>query len=439
MTTPAVACNRLLDWMPPRWVLLVLLCGVALFRGRYIERHHEIRDPDGYGDVAWRIYNDHSIAIHSARIGMTWATAARPPLYPLVLSSAHFLGLEPYRVAALLHAALAMLTVWGVWHLGRLWELRPGVTLIAGALVTVDPILLAQSTQLMTETMATALATLTLVAWTCFARAKTIPWAIGAGLLGGLSVLCRPEFLAWVALCALAYPLVMAPPRRFARLAILWAALVATLAPWAVRNYRLLGAPVVATTHGGVTLLLANNPRFYAHLRDAPWGTSWDGRAIYEQYFTHMYNRAAQLRYVDELEADRWAYGQALKNIRAEPAMFAWSCVVRAGRLWNVLPHQLTPDEPLSRRGLRYAVAIGYAVELALAGIGAWFLRKKLWRQPLVWSTLLVLSLTAVHAVYWSDMRMRAPLVPVVCLVAADALATLACGKRDATRLRQEA
>jgi len=31
----------------------------------------------------------------------------------------------------------------------------------------------------------------------------------------------------------------------------------------------------------------------------------------------------------------------------------------------------------------------------------------------------LILSLTAVHAFYWSDMRMRAPLVPAIALLAA--------------------
>jgi hypothetical protein len=80
---------------------------------------------------------------------------------------------------------------------------------------------------------------------------------------------------------------------------------------------------------------------------------------------------------------------------------------------------------------MRWAVAVWYTLELALAAVGAWFLRKKLWREPWVWGTLLVLSITAVHVFYWTDMRMRAPLVPVVCLAAAYGLATLACPKRD--------
>ena len=36
-----------------------------------------------------------------------------------------------------------------------------------------------------------------------------------------------------------------------------------------------------------------------------------------------------------------------------------------------------------------------------------------------LWGLLLVLAVTAVHAFYWTNLRMRAPLMPVVALAAA--------------------
>ena len=39
-----------------------------------------------------------------------------------------------------------------------------------------------------------------------------------------------------------------------------------------------------------------------------------------------------------------------------------------------------------------------------------------------LWGLLLVACLTAVHTFYWTDMRMRAPLMPVVALAAAGGL-----------------
>lgn len=432
---------RLIDWMPPRWVLLVLLCGVVVVRGRFVLSQAALGDPDDYGTVALLINKGGTFGIYPPRFGLIRATATRPPLYPLLLSSAYLVGLDAEGAAGMLHVALAALTVWGVWRLGRLWNLPPGACLVAGALVTVDPILLAHSVELMTETLAAALAIVTLIAVTTFARENSARWALVAGLLAGLCILCRPEFMVWIVVVAVAFPWVAAGPRRALRLALYLAVAAATLVPWGVRNYRLLGWPVVTTTHGGFTLLLANNPEFYDHLRSAPWGSVWDGGTIYEQWQDHQWATVTRTpagpAYVDELENDRWAYREAFQNIRAEPGMFAWSCVVRVGRLWNVLPHQTSVDESPSRRAARYAVAIWYVFEFALAAAGAWFLRRKLFAAPWVFGTLLVLSITLVHAFYWSDMRMRAPLVSVVALAAAWGLAQLACPKPSASALHK--
>jgi hypothetical protein len=135
----------------------------------------------------------------------------------------------------------------------------------------------------------------------------------------------------------------------------------------------------------------------------------------------------------DEVALDRLAYQTAWTNIRAEPGMFAFACLVRVGRLWNVLPHQTSSDESTSRRGQRYAVAIWYVLEFALALIGAWSLGRRLLQAPWVYALLLALSFTAVHTLYWTDLRMRAPLSVVIALLAAQGVATLASRKRLAT------
>jgi predicted outer membrane lipoprotein len=49
-----------------------------------------------------------------------------------------------------------------------------------------------------------------------------------------------------------------------------------------------------------------------------------------------------------------------------------------------------------------------------------------------LWGLLLAASFTAVHAVYWSNMRMRAPLMPVAALATAAAIMRL--GAADANR-----
>jgi hypothetical protein len=424
---------RLVDWLPPRWLLLVLVCLVIYVRGQVVERFVDSlqRDPDAYANMSDQLARNHEFSIWDDGVGRI-GTASRPPLYPLLLAPLNWfdLGSLAFGIGAL-HAALGAATVSATWFLGRLWGLPGGVCLVACALVTIDPILLAQSVQVMTETLAALVATLAMLSFTWWARSSSMLAAAVAGAVAGLTVLCRGEFLVLALAALIAFPFVGVPQRRAWRLMAFaaWAALV--VGPWAVRNYNLTGRPVITTTHGGFTLLLANNPDFYEYLRSAPWGAAWDGGEIY----------AAQpaLGSVSEVEQDWANYRQAFENIRAEPGMFAWSCAVRVARLWNVLPHQASENESTSRRGMRWAVAIWYTLELALAAAGAWFLRGKLWREPWLWGMLLVLSITAVHAFYWTDMRMRAPLVPVVCLTAAYGAAVLACGKRDPSASQAQA
>ncbi|HEX3726040.1 MAG TPA: hypothetical protein VHV08_07340, partial [Pirellulales bacterium] len=62
---------------------------------------------------------------------------------------------------------------------------------------------------------------------------------------------------------------------------------------------------------------------------------------------------------------------------------------------------------------------------------GLWFLRRRVWKSPAIWGVLLLLCFTAVHAAYWTDMRMRAPLAVVTCILAAEGLSVLlACCRR---------
>jgi hypothetical protein len=70
---------------------------------------------------------------------------------------------------------------------------------------------------------------------------------------------------------------------------------------------------------------------------------------------------------------------------------------------------------------VRWGIAIFYLLELGAAVLGLWRLRRDEW---VVWwpLVLLVLSFALVHVVYWSNLRMRAPVEPVLALLAARGL-----------------
>jgi hypothetical protein len=113
----------------------------------------------------------------------------------------------------------------------------------------------------------------------------------------------------------------------------------------------------------------------------------------------------------------------AFDAMRVNPGMFGSSCVYRLWRFWSPLAMQLSPGESRVVRLVRYGAAIWYLALFTFSVIGARRIGRGLFAAPWLWGTLLLASFTLVHMFYWSDMRMRAPLMPVVAMLAAAGIA----------------
>lgn len=405
---------------PMLWLLLV----AALLRGAAIlaESAHLAEDPDDYRAVAQELLAHRTLAIGGR------PTAYRPPLYPLVLAGwGSLFGLEPLSIG-ILQLLLGVATVALVVLVGRQWGLA-GAAYLAGILVACDPILIHQTSQVMTETLATLLATASLAALAVARQRDTIRAGFFAGLVLALAALCRPTFLLWglaaaIGLAVWRSPQVASSAPSLFRGRLLGVACLAGLAlglaPWGLRNLVQLGRPIVTTTHGGYTLLLANNDDFYRYLRRGRWGDVWTSEALVRHWQAEVVRQAANT----ELDRDRLAYQLAWTEIRQQPAMFAYACLVRVGRFWSLVPHRVAGSETGLRQALRWTVGLGYAIELLLAVVGVAALLSTR-GEPACrwWGVLLIACLTGAHLVYWTDMRMRAPAMPAVCLLAAVGLA----------------
>ena len=153
----------------------------------------------------------------------------------------------------------------------------------------------------MTETLAAFLATAGLVAMVWTVGVRRCGRAMFAGAVMALGALCRPALLLWtiaigIVLAGMCWRLHRSYGRRLptpihtprngsatgvasykclAALAMLFLGAAIVLSPWAIRNQIQFGRPIVTTTHGGYTLLLANNPEFYQWLRSGSWGSVW--------------------------------------------------------------------------------------------------------------------------------------------------------------------
>jgi len=453
-----------------RWTLGSLLLFTLLVRGGVLwaMRGNLQQDPDAYREIAEFLVQRGEFALGKLSplesASRPVATAYRPPLYPVILSnlpSADGEHISLIKVSGL-HLLLGVATVWLTWLAARRMVFAGdqnaaagiGLPTVAGLIVACDPLLLNQQTLVMTETLAAFLAIMSL--W-CLGRFdRTRSW-FDAGLAGGgigLAVLCRPTFLPWLGLVAIAMLFVRGrnsevknPNSKKGRehaLAIRWAAwwshlsfrvanavalvvaAAAVISPWAIRNYREFGKPIVATTHGGYTLLLGNNEDFYRWLGQTNDGLPWDARGLqarlWQRWSTKLqsFNRS-------ELAFDEMCYEQARHAIYKMPGTFIYACAYRVGQLWSPLPHKLKPDESMSRRLLRYATCAWYCGVYVLAAIGVWRLRWKLFSPPWVWGVLLCFVFTAVHTFYFTNIRMRAPLMPFVAIVAAAGIPRRLC------------
>lgn len=450
---------------------LLLLTLAVRATALWVMRDNLQQDPDAYREIAENLLRHGEFALGKDDESPIRPTAYRPPLYPVLLSNLPMSGgrhVSLTKVAAL-HLLLGVSTVWLTWLTARqlcrerethLPDAHQSVRsthptaapLIAGFLVACDPILLNQQSLVMTETLAAFLAILSL--W-CLARFDAHRTWFSAALAGGaigLAILCRPTFLPWLGLVAVVVLVVQGKKSWFAGfgwravnvLALSFAA-AAIISPWAIRNYQVFHKSVVTTTHGGYTLYLGNNPSFYGYLEKGSINLPWDASSLKPYVFPKdqpltmaNYEVLALLMnegltfegevqkhgYTNhkELLEDRIAYALAKKCMREHPADCFRACLWRVRQLWSPLPYQLTANESLGRRLLRYATGAWYCALYALSAVGIWRLRGKLFQPPWIWGLLLCLTFTAVHTFYWTNLRMRAPLMPFLAIVAAAAI-----------------
>ncbi len=421
--------GRLSRWAP---LLLIALAAIVRIVAVVLWSGHLADDRDDYWTVA-HAYLEYGFWSPFIR----FPNSFRPPLLPLVMAG--LLKLSSGTIAlGIVQIALGTATVVLTWVAGRRLGLGR-LSLVAAGLVACDPLLIAYTTFPMTETLFTflviALITVCLpnlsAPGSSQSRTASIGRAAVAGLLFGACALCRPTIwptaglaAAWIGWQSLRSRRL--PSALIASAAVACCACALVVAPWALRNWKILGSPVITTTHGGYTLLLGNNSEFLQYVAERPFTELWSDREpdrFQQAWFVRLIAQRDQEigPSADELTQNRWMYQQAWKSIAARPGLFVRACALRFVLFWNAMP--LLPSRSSLLQPVIWALCDGYVVELALFVVGLVSLARSAgrgWLLPLC----VILNFTIVHLVYWSNMRMRAPLVPLIALVASRGLST---------------
>jgi hypothetical protein len=391
--------HRLLS--PP--LCAIILWALLLRAAVMVRGFGSFDDPDNYLPMARSLASGEGFAHHGR------PTAYRPPLYPLLLTPiVGVLGHRSGLGVALLHLGLGTGTVWMIAVAAEGFGLSRTRAMAAALIAACDPVLVWQCRSVMTETP------------TAFLVAATLAWLAPGGRRGvvlgglgfGLASLCRPSMLPGAVLTILA-GLVAQPGQakdRLIRSGWLALILVLVLLPWMIRNRVVFGEPIATTTHGGYTLALANNPVYYREILKGPPGRVWTGHDQWVWWDSVNRETAG----MSEPEADRYLKTMVWNLARERPVDFCRATLARLGHFWSV-----SPAVSVYSRSVRWATFAWTLPLWAALGLGLW--RRSLWRWPGIAAPMIVLGLTLVHAVFWTDLRMRAPIVPAIALIAAGA------------------
>ncbi len=310
---------------------------------------------------------------------------------------------------AALHLALGAGTVWLTAVAAKGSGLSRWRVLAAAIVCACDPVLVWQSRSVMTETPAAFLVAGTLAGLTMPGWRGPVLGGIGFGL----AALCRPSLLAGAALAivAAAWARPGTARERVIRASLLSLVLLVVLSPWIVRNWLVFGELISVTTHGGYTLALANNPVYYSEVLNGPPGRVWTGDDQWRWWDSgqsrHSRHDRARGRSVlgrSGLEAG----ARAARRFRPLNGCAVYAFLeCRPGRVG------------VSALGAR-AVCLAWTLPLWVA-LFLGFGDRDLWRWPRIAAVMIGLGLTGAHLFYWTDLRMRASIVPAIALVAAGA------------------
>ncbi len=227
--------------------------------------------PPGFDDESFYFLQAQAIAHGqgfidpaSALYGHVVASAAHPPLYPLLLAGIYKVGLHSDVAARLAGAVTGTGTVLMVALIARrLAGNRVG--LIAAWIAALYPVLITADGAMMSESLFGLFVAISIWAALRVADAPSNGGAVLCGAALGLASLTRGDALVLLVLLLLFGPIAFRRGRWRAPLVVLVSALV-VMAPWTIRNAEVFHRPVLLSTDLASAVAGANCPgSYYGH------------------------------------------------------------------------------------------------------------------------------------------------------------------------------
>lgn len=335
-------------------------------------------------------------------------TAAWPPGYPAFLGAIFRIFGEGVWQTASANIALAILTVIVIYGIGLLLFDRRTALVAAGA-VALWPGQIFFASLTLSEPLFTFLFSLAVLLMLAVPRVSA--WRGGMilafGAVTGLAVFTRGQ-------AVLLIPLALAAWRMSGfrwRPAVGWAMLasavvVIMLVPWAARNQREIGSPVVVATNFGPNLWIGNH-------------TGSTGRMNIPEVEPPQASRAGLTQGEYEIKTSNLALRKGLRYIFTHPTREVELAGIKVRAMyeadstaldWNAAYHSDFYSSQSLEEGLR-SLANGYWFAILILSVAGLIASRSRLNGPLGVLPMLVLSWTAFHLLFFGDSRFHYPIV----------------------------
>jgi tetratricopeptide (TPR) repeat protein len=354
------------------------------------------------------------------------------PLYPYLLAALYAVAGHSLAAVAWIQSALGLVNLWMVYRLGRRLDGHATGLLAMLLAMLYGPLMFLEAKPL-TETVAIALALASLTALSGALRRPGVARFAGVGALLGLSCLARPNMLmATAAIGAFLGVrwLLRRPGPRFAHLAAMGVALLATIAPVTVRNAVVGGDRALITTNAGIVFAQGNHAASDGIATVLPGFTT----RIEDQQAEELARAAKALgRPVKPSESSRHWMRQGWRFAAEHPLDFLGLWARKA--LWTLHAREArdvhNPDYEARHIPMLGLLALPFPLLAGLGLYGFLALRRR-GAGPDAWiAALYVLSILAGLVIFSVSFRYRAPAAPVLAIFAAAGLAAAARAVRE--------
>ena len=328
---------------------------------------------------------------------VTQGSNTRPPAYPFFLMVHYLMFGHLLWPAWISQALLGSLTVLLIWGIARRY-LPPAGVRAAILLAMIEPAMVAGTSLLLSETLATFLLVFSIWISLRIREKATAGSCLALGGVLGLLVLIRGIMVFFPAFL-LAGLAVRRTKGSWRTIFLSSLAFVVAVTPWVLRNYRVYGTPLLNSPQAGEVFYFANHP---------PAGHRFGVRIDDETV------QFARTHFTDDVARDRFFFREGWRHLLEKPATVFRLLLLKFLMFWSPFDWEVLG-------GGRYNGIYGFFLPLSFAGM-VFSSRRGLSLWELFSPVLYTLGMALV---FYGSPRFRLPIHPLLILFSAVGFAML--------------